>query len=72
MRRRRLGLEGRALCTLAECDRDRAVPQARGRGRGRRGGRAQSGDGEPAVRQAGRAAEEETPARQRKAEGCGG
>lgn len=37
MRRRRLGLEGRALCTLAECDRDRAVPRARGRGRGRRG-----------------------------------
>lgn len=37
MRRRRLGLEGRVLCTLAECDRDRAAPRARGRGKGRRG-----------------------------------
>lgn len=56
MRRRRLGLEGRVLCTLAECDRDRAAPRARGRGKARRGGRAQSGDEEPAVRQPDRAA----------------
>lgn len=49
-RRQRAGVEGRGLCMLTECDRDRAVPRVRGRDRGRRG-RVQSGDGDRTLRQ---------------------
>lgn len=49
-KRRRAGVEERGLCMLTECDRDRAVPRARGRDRGRRG-RVQSGDGDRTLRQ---------------------